>query len=597
MDKKSTVLQAQEFFQAGNYSDAEKLCLSLLKHKDDGLISHILGLILMRTNRFEQGIIHLQKSLELQPNNAHFFNNAGIAFKDCNYTETAKNLYLGAIAIDCKFAQAYFNLALLLSESLKTQDEALKMYTKALECDCNFIMAFNNRGNLLRDLNRYDEALNDFKRALEIDNQCSMAHFNIGNLYFDTHKFDSAIEAYALALKYDENYQDAKYNMAACYDFMGNLDKAIELFDQLIIQYGASPLYLAGLASVYEKKNLKQKAALILQGAIPDGLDDYIVLLQVIKLIDYLDLDPLDVAKISEEVYIKTKNNVTNPRAIEFAFSLGKLFDKLKNYRKAFYYYRQANNKDNILYNHQTTIEKCNNAIAQWQCKLNIVLDKSLPTPIFIIGMPRSGSTLVETILDRHSDVVAIGESTILSEVCCEAEVDVAYFKKIKNKYEDSSFYVDKNLFNFWRLPLLDRHFANAKIIHCQRHPLDVVLSIYSLSFIYSMPFSGKLEDIANYYVEYMRLINFYRDKIDILEISNKELSLNPEIEIKKILDYCNLPWQQQCLSPHKSNRLAQTASYNQVRQPINASGVDRWKAYEKYLVPAINILEKAGLL
>jgi tetratricopeptide (TPR) repeat protein len=240
-------------------------------------------------------------------------------------------------------------------------------------------------------------------------------------------------------------------------------------------------------------------------------------------------------------------------------------------------------------------------------------------SPIFIVGMPRSGSTLVEQILDSHPDASAAGETPAfgalveksllqrdltydlrpLGDAAALAAFGDAYLTAIGGIADLSRRTVDKYLTNFLSIGIIKTVFPKARIVHCHRNPLANCFSAYASHFeTGGLVFKTDMEETARYYVRYARLMQFWKRLYgeDILDLSYEQLTLDQETETRRLLDYCGLDWNAACLDFHRNDRAVKTASYMQVRQPIY-SGVDRRTAhYLRHIGPMIRILQEAGL-
>ena len=223
--------------------------------------------------------------------------------------------------------------------------------------------------------------------------------------------------------------------------------------------------------------------------------------------------------------------------------------------------------------------------------------------------MPRSGTSLVEQILAAHPDVTACGELPILNDMIKEIPailkseknwpycisdmtqdqvnfLSEEYIRRLPDKKQQTTFITDKMPHNFFVLGLIQLLFPKAKVIHCRRQPLDTCLSIYFANFHLGHEYSGNLFNTGAHYFQYLRLMEHWRSylSIELLEMDYELLVNDPELQVRKLLEYCGLSWDENCLHFNKLDRKVKTASFDQVRQPIYTKSIDRWKNYEKYL-------------
>jgi tetratricopeptide (TPR) repeat protein len=303
------------------------------------------------------------------------------------------------------------------------------------------------------------------------------------------------------------------------------------------------------------------------------------------------------------------------------AYALGKCFDDLGQYNKAFDFFRVANqiqrkNSSYTAENLATFFERHKKGFSRRfleNCNEDS-LDEN--TPIFIVGMPRSGTSLVEQILASHPEVYGAGEveytriivDGIISKtgkpfpqdidkipVALLVELGRLYIDKLKNNAGEANRVCDKLPHNFLRIPLIAALMPNAKIIHCDRKPIDVCLSIFQNYFSEAHGYSTNLKELGIYFNHHKDLMNHWNEILPghIYKLSYEQLVLDPEKQIRQVLDYCELPFHPDCLSFHKTRRHVITPSKTQVKEPVYRSAIDRWKHYEKHLLPLMRALDE----
>ena len=224
---------------------------------------------------------------------------------------------------------------------------------------------------------------------------------------------------------------------------------------------------------------------------------------------------------------------------------------------------------------------------------------------IFIVGMPRSGSTLIESILSINPKTIDLEETNILEKAFLEWQSNKSkslyemYLERRPKGLENSSITTDKMLFNYIYTGLIASQFPGAKIIHCFRHPLDNILSIYRANFETGYRYSSSLSDCANVLVNKNKVMNEYKKRFPakIYELNYDKLVKSSNQEIKSLIDWLGWDWNESYLSPHLTSRMVSTASNVQVRSPINKNSLGGWKNYQDLLSPAIEILKTANEL
>lgn len=294
-------------------------------------------------------------------------------------------------------------------------------------------------------------------------------------------------------------------------------------------------------------------------------------------------------------------------------FALAKLCDKAKQYDRAFEHAVIANRLKNIWFDQnfkQVQIDRLKSVYSE-------TATASLPRsrnrselPVFIVGMPRSGTSLLEQILSCHSKVHARGETTDVKNLAdgipyypdgvrnltqekCDALAD-AYIQRLSTMAPSATRVTDKLPGNYMLLGLISQIFPGARIVNCRRDPRDVCLSNFMIEFITGHGYAYDLESLARACKDYQELMELWKRAlpIPILDVRYEDLIADPQTWVAKVLDFCGLEWEDACLNFHKSDRQVMTASYDQVRKPLYKTSVARWKNYERHLEPVSRILD-----
>lgn len=309
---------------------------------------------------------------------------------------------------------------------------------------------------------------------------------------------------------------------------------------------------------------------------------------------------------------ILEKNGLTDHAKKGLHFAAAKIFDKQKIYDEAFKHYKAANDMVRTLYDSVTHADKTTRLIEKFSTGFFMQMPKAEnhdERPIFIVGMPRSGTSLTEQILAAHSKVYAAGELKDLSAIinfnilgssAAESflkDLDTltiqqinamaqTYLDKLSNLSGTALRVTDKMPQNYFLLGYIQLFFPGARIIHCRRDPMDTCLSIYFQNFIEQHQYAKSLFDIGTHYYQYERLMNHWREVLTLpyMELSYEDLVNDQENMTRKLLEFAGLEWEESCLQFHKVDRTVDTASFDQVRQPLYTKSMARWKNYEIYL-------------
>ena len=524
--------------------------------------------------KIEEAIKQIKTLNEKYPNQPLLFNLIGACYKEIGQLDGSVKMFNIAVSLKPNYAEAYFNLATVLND-LEQKDESVKNYKKAIAIQPNYSDAHNNLGNVLLGLGQIDAAIESLEWAVAYKHDFAEAYNNLGNAFNDYGNSDKAIENYQKAITYNPHYEKAFFNLALVFkdlgrkeDFIINIKKALNLNPN----WGHAYYHLSRIKKY--KKN-----------------------------------DP----QINEMIQALKSENISSIDLIGLNFALSKVYEDLEKHDKQFKYLNEANSlrkkelnysieKDQNLF---STIKK---AFKSPPKTLDIPKSKAnSKRPIFIVGMPRSGTSLVHQILDSHSSVKGVGELNHINNIVfpllkahreetknCFSKNDLLSLRK---QYLQSPpiadlnemIFVDKMPLNFRHLGFILSSFPEAKIIHMKRNPMATCWSIYKYEFR-GNAYSFDQKDIANYYGLYINLMEFWKKLFPkkILDVCYEDLTISQELETKKILKYCELDWEVNCLDFHTNNSAVKTTSSMQVRQKMYQGSSEAWRKYEPYLQPLI---------
>ncbi len=479
-----------------------------------------------------------------------------------NISEATK-YYQKLISQRCNDHRVFSNYGAIL-QNLNKLEEAEKLYRKAIALNPNFANAYCNLGNLLRDLGKLQDAELYTRKAIALNPNFANAHYNLGNLLMDLGKLQDAEKLYRKAIALNPNFADAHYNLGIILISLGKLKEA-ELSYLKAIEI--KPDYAKGYYSLSLLKNSNKNE----------------------RWKDQL---------FSENIFI----NNSQKNKVDIFFARANILHKEKRYQDSSKYLELANNLKLKLNpsNAKSFINKSRKLLIESdKKKINNNQYKSISENIFIVGMYRSGSTLVESILSMRDDVYDLGETNFLEESFIECEnstkdlnLTELYTKKV-NINTELNITTNKYLYNYQYAGIIAWHMPNAKIIHCFRNPLDNILSIYRGHFDKGSEYSSSLVDCANVYLDQEKVMTEYKKRFrsNIYDLNYDLLVSKPEQEIKSLLSWLGWEWNDFYLSPHLNPRSVSTTSCVQVRSPINSKSTNGWKNYKEMLKPAIEII------
>ena len=450
---------------------------------------------------------------------------------------------------------------------------AINNFKLGLKLDPNNLALMNNLAMSYKNLLQYDLAENLFRNVIKINEKYINAYINLGNLKRDLNEFTEAIKLYEKALSISNENPIVYYSLALAHQGIGNFEKTINYCEKIlkIDPSFTKADHLISQSSKYKEQNEHYNS-----------------------LIDKKD-----------------NSNLKSFEKIDILFSLAKAEEDLGNIDKASKYLLEANKikKELTNYNIKSEIDLLNN-IKQLFTQLKIKTLNSIENNvIFILGLPRSGTSLVEQIITSHSDVFGGGELPILSNIIKKYFINnenlfSENFKenfeenklsdKLSNEYKDyinffkfkEKYITDKAPLNFRWIGFIKLLFPNAKIIHCKRDPKNNCLSMFKNLFEGGLNFTYDQEDLVKYYQNYEILMKFWNEKYpgEIFNISYEKLISNNEEEIKKLIKYCELDWEEDCLSFHKNKTPIKTMSTAQARNPIYKTSLNAFEKFKNYL-------------
>jgi len=456
-------------------------------------------------------------------------------------------------------------------------EEGVDCLERSMGADPGVLSNYVELGYVLRLVGRRADAEHYLLKGLDIKPNDPDLHYQLGCLYHDQTRLDRASDALNLALKLKPDHLNAQQRLGEVLQALGQTDEAEACFRRVIEQSSHDPDAHRSLA--YLKRFTEYSTDVELMVASHKDSSD--------KGMDRIAL----------------------------AFALGKVFEDLEQYDKSFAYIEEANRLHRSLYHFSIDqeaafFETYRKAFTKdWFDKTASGAAISDEMPIFVLGMPRSGTSLVEQILASHASVFGAGEvffatefdnsvAQITGKPFPQSITDVdseilkqsaqSYVQNLRMAAGGSARVTDKLPHNFMRVGLLSAVMPNAKIIHCVRDPMDTCLSIFTHFFSSAHGYASDLKELGQYYRLYEQLMNHWEVTFPgcMYKVSYEDLVMNHEHEIRKLLDYCGLSFEPGCLQFHQTVRPVTTPSATQVRQPLYQRAVSRWKRFEKHLQP-----------
>jgi tetratricopeptide (TPR) repeat protein len=577
-----------------------------------------LGIALFDQEKFEEALELYNRAIAIEDNFVLAYSNRGNALQRLKRFAEAEQDYRRAIELQPGFADAWNNLGTCLRE-LKRPEEAETVYRKALESNPNNPDTLDNLALALKDLDRLDEAADLMRRALVVETRDEKLFVHYATVLLDQHKTDEAAAANERALALNANNHDA-VNLAGRIAFeRGDLSAALAHYRRaLTLKPDLADAY-NNMGNVLKELGQLQEAHDAYLAAI--GLDPNIPGVYV-NLADSKKFGKDDPHLAAMEALAAKTEGLSKTDRMQLDFAFGKAYGDLKDYKRSFRHLLAGNasKRTTITYDEASTFALFDRIEAVFTRKL--IAEKfgggdPSRLPIFVIGMPRSGTTLIEQIIASHPMVHGAGELMAFNETILKVrgpdgntipspkfvpalnatalgQIGANYITEVRKLAPAAERVTDKMPSNYYFAGLIHLALPNAKIIHSMRNPVDTCISCFSKLFTAEQNHTYDLTELGRYYKRYERLMAHWRRVLpaqSILDVRYEDVIDDVEAQARRIIAYCGLPWDERCLAFHKTDRPVRTASATQVRQPIYKSAVGRWRVYENDLGPLLKAL------
>ena len=566
---------ALQFVGSGRIDQAEELFHAvLLRRPAHAGALHGLGLVAYMRRRYAEAIERFRQAIQIDATNPQYHSNLGEALRRSGHPKEA--------------LAAFHRSQILMPEFLK---------------------AHLGMGNCLRDLGRFEEAIARFRLALAINPNFAEAYHYLGVTLLERDKAAAAISLLRKAVALRPEYVEAQISLANALERQGPSEEALEIYLRILERdpnntaaHNNAGNILRSLGRIDEAVSHYRQALAV----DPDHASAYYNLSHAGKGAGGEELVRMEAMLEDPKLPVERRTNLH--------FALGKIYDDLGEYEKAFAHSRKGNELDTrgVPFNataHSAFVERLMAVFSGEFFAARKGFGSESDVPVLVLGMPRSGTTLVEQCLASHPEVYGAGEldligriitsqpqfrgeaggypeSAVLIDAATACELGEAYVSQLRVLGRESRRVVDKMPGNFLNLGFIALTLPNARIVHCRRHPLDVCLSCYFQHFTSVMPFSRDFASLGHYYRDYVRLMAHWHRILPtkILDVRYEEMVGDQEGVSRRIVEFCGLEWDDACLDFHKTVRPVKTASSWQVRQPVYTTSVDRWRNYEKFI-------------
>jgi tetratricopeptide (TPR) repeat protein len=586
--------------------------------------SYGLADALRALQQYDEAISRYKTALAVDPDHAEASCGLGNTLQTLQRYDEAIPHYNAALTVDPNYAEAHSGLAAVF-HAQKRHDEAITCYRRALSINPDHAETHNNLGNALQAMKRCDEAFACYEAALAIKPEFAAAHHNFGNALQALDRHDEAVVRYEKALAIAPEFAEAHVNCAAAL-------QALNRHEEALTHCEAALLITPTLAAAHNNRGRVLEEI----GRISEACHAFEKAIEIAPRSPGLYVNLFNCRKVragdpylaAVEELERDRGSLTDDERIKLDFALSKAYSDTGQHERSFRHLLDGNalKRRQILYDETAVLrwfESVQKNFTAAVIRKRRNLGDPSSAPIFIVGMMRSGTTLVEQIVASHPKVFGAGERKDFSNVVDAVGIarfimaprtvlartltgerlrrlGAAYLASIRADAPAADKITDKMPANFGFVGLIHLALPNARIIHSCRDSVDTCLSCFSKLFNDEQPFAYDLGELGRYYRAYRALMKHWRSVLPagvMLDVKYEELVTNFELQARRIVAHCGLEWHDACLSFYETQRPVKTASAIQIRQPIYSSAVGRWRPDRELLRPLLDALGPASVI
>ena len=648
---KAAFNQAIALVNSGRVGAAAAFCQDVLRHNPDDLnMTALLGAVLLKARQFKEAEKHLRRAIELAPTFAKPHEDLGHLLVERGRPEEAVAVLQTATGLDPKAELAFFTLGRALSMTGKgteadaafeasfalnprrrklalaaehhkagRHEEAARLYRELLRQSPDNVDAMRLLAGVLAGKGDVEEAEALLSKAVSLAPDYALAFLDLGQMLQEQQRYAEAIDCFECASELSPAAAKPRFLLASTLASAGRTFDALACYRQVLkLQPRHAGAWL-GLGHTLKTVGDQEEAVNAYRQCIrvrPDNGESY---WSLANLKTYR-LTQEDIGEM--QAALAREGQLADQSAVNFLFALAKAHEDCGDFDAAWDCYARGNAKQRTLeYYDSVQTEVTNDEIIEVFDKTFLERNAGLghldAAPIFVMGLPRSGSTLIEQILASHSLVEGTSELPYLGRVATSLnhnradglnypyavrELRAPHFRALGGDYLRQAQlhrqtprprFVDKMPNNFPSIGLLHLILPNATIIDARRHPLDCTLSCYRQLFAKGQTFVYDLTDVGEYFLQYQRMMDHWHEALQgrVLTVQYEELVTDFDNQVRRLLEHCGLPWEDACANFHATRRPVRTASSEQVRQPIHARSIHFWRNYEAHLGELIDVL------
>jgi len=575
-----------------------------------------LGVALQRLGQFQSALSHHEAALAISPKSAVIHVSLGDACRHLGRFDAAAAQYAQALAINPALTDAHINLGGCFHATGR-REQAIRSYHRALTINPGLADAHYNLGNLYAELENPDAAIIHYERSLALNASSAEAHNNVGNVLRRRGRNEEAIEHYKNAIRLKPTYIPAQRSLGDALQAQNHLDGAIVCYRAALATEPQDVPTLNRLASTLLVAGRLDEASRVFETAVGIAPDNIGIQHNYASLRPFADGDR---RLAGLEALMAREASLSDEQRMVLHFTLGKAYADLKDADRSFRHLEAGNRlkRQQISYDERGTLllmQRIRDTFTKQVLQAKANVGHESDAPVFVVGMPRSGTTLVEQILASHPRVFGAGEvrdlvaaASVFSERTASAypemlarmsdddlrELGKTYVERLSKGGAAKDRIVDKLPSNFLFVGLIHLVLPKARIIHIKRNAIDNCLSCFSLLFEEDQPFSYDLGEMGRYYKAYATLMDHWRSVLPpgaLLDVQYEDLVSDLDGQARRLVAHCGLDWDKSCLAFHETARPVNTASLVQVRQPIYKSSVGRSRLYGSRLKPLMDAL------
>ncbi len=636
----------------GQLEQAIDLCREVLAQQPDEVnMTALMGAMLLKARQAEEAERYLRQAIDLAPSFAKPHEDLGFLLVEAGRADEAVPILETATRLDPKAENAFYSLGKALAMQGRGADadkafeaafdlnpirknlalaaehhqagrfeEAEKCYRDILRASPNNVDAMRLLAGILIGRPNLEEAEDLLRQVVSLAPDYSLAWLDLGGMMHEQHRYSEAIECFEHAIRLEPNRVKPIYLLGGSLAPAGRTYDALKCYQRAVeLQPNHAAAWLS-LGHSLKTVGRQEEAVAAYRQCIqvrPDNGESY---WSLANLKTYrLTADDIEAMQAS----VDKAEGVAEHARVNFLFALGKASEDAGDFTAAWDYYRRGNEEQRQLeYYDAAETEVTNDEIIEVFTPELLDrlsgLGESDAAPIFVVGLPRSGSTLIEQILSSHSAVEGTSELPYIGRIATSLnrnradginypfavrELGERHLKALGCDYleragfhrqTDRPFFVDKMPNNFPSIGLIHLILPNAKIIDARRYPLDSTLSCYRQLFAKGQTFVYDLVDLGEYFLQYQRMMDHWHNVLPgrVLTVQYEDMVIDFDHQVRRLLEYCDLPFEDACLNFYETDRPVRTASSEQVRQPVYTRSIHYWRHYESQLTELIDVLE-----